>query len=437
MALPHEDTKHPDATDGWPRGARKAVIAAVTGTVIEWYDYALYGAAAGVVIGPLFFSGDQSAGDLAAFATFAVGFGARPLGGVLIGHFGDRFGRRPAMLLTVLLMGVATVAVGLLPTYSQVGLLAPVLLVLFRLIQGFGAGAELAGAVTLVAEYAPRRRRGLITSLPLSCPPAGIALATFAFLGVSALGDDVLLGWAWRLPFLVSAVLFLVALYIRRSLEETPEYRAAMAEQPVERKLPAAEIFRHNKRALATGFLSITGHNALNYIMAVFAVGYLSSDAVGLGATQALLAVTISSLAAVVLSPVGGLLADRVGSRTMMIAGSIVGLALAFPLFNALSSGNFWQATAALLCGYAFAMSATGGSQGAFLTGLFPLDRRYSGVALTREINGAIVAGLTPLITAALIEAAGGGTLYAALYLVLCCGLSLVAVAVAPRPTQD
>lgn len=176
-----------------PQG-RRALLAALLGTIIEWYDYALYGAAAAVVIAPLFFESSAAGGQLAAFATFAVGFVARPLGGVAIGHIGDRFGRRPAMILSVLMMGVATVGIGLLPTEATIGVAAPVLLVFFRLIQGLGAGAELAGAMTVVAEFAPAAKRGLFTSLVLAMPPAGIVLATAAFMGASSVGDEALLG---------------------------------------------------------------------------------------------------------------------------------------------------------------------------------------------------------------------------------------------------
>lgn len=183
-----------------------------------------------MVIGPLFFSGaGESAESIAAFATFAVGFLARPLGGVVIGHLGDRFGRRPAMLLSIILMGIATVGIGLLPTADAWGVWAIGLLMLLRLVQDFGAGAELTGAMTLVAEYVEPRQRGLYTALVLSTPPLGIALATVSFFAVSLAGDDVLLGWAWRIPFLLSAVLFVVATYIRNKLEETPDYAAAMA----------------------------------------------------------------------------------------------------------------------------------------------------------------------------------------------------------------
>lgn len=237
-------------------GAGRALFAAIVGTVIEWYDYALYGTAAGLVIGPLFFAGSSAGASLAAFATFAVGFVARPLGGVLVGHVGDRHGRRSAMLLTVVLMGVATVGIGLLPIHLAIGAAAPVLLVL---LQGMGAGAELAGAMTLVAEFAPPRRRGLYTSLVLSAPPAGIVLASVAFLWAASQGDDALLAWAWRVPFLALAVLFALAVFIRAKLEQSPEYEAALARARQQGQGRKVQLLRHHTRTVLAGFFALTG----------------------------------------------------------------------------------------------------------------------------------------------------------------------------------
>lgn len=413
-----------------PEG-RRALFAAVTGTLIEWYDYALYGAAAGLVIAPLFFADVGAGATLAAFATFAVGFIARPLGGVLIGHLGDRYGRRPAMMLTILLMGIATVAIGLLPTTATIGLAAPILLVLFRLIQGMGAGAELAGAMTIVAEFAPTRQRGLLTSFVLATPPAGMALATGAFLLVSSLGDEILLDWAWRLPFLASVVLFLLAVFIRRHLEETPEYVEALerARQRGDRqKVPAAELFRTQKTPLALGFLSMTGHNALNYAMAVFTLSLMTSEAVGLERSTALAAVTIGTLFGVIGTPLGGWASDRIGAGRVFGIGSALGVLFAFPLFAALSGGDALLAGATIAFGYGVVIAMTAGGQGAFLASLFPARERYSGIALTREMNGAIIAGLTPLTLAWIIELFDGAVIAAAVVVSAACLVSAVAI---------
>ncbi|KUG55304.1 ABC transporter permease [Kocuria palustris] len=408
-------------------GARRAVFAAVTGTLIEWYDYALYGAAAGLVIAPLFFAGTDTGATMAAFLTFAVGFIARPVGGLVIGHIGDAMGRRPAMLITIILMGIATVGIGALPTAQAIGALAPVLLVLLRLIQGMGAGAELAGAMTIVAEFAPPKRKGLYTSLVLSTPPAGIALATAAFLAAASLGDQALLGWAWRLPFLVSAVLFLLAIFIRRNLEETPEYRAAVEDAEQGRtKLPVMELLRRSPRELLIGFLAMTGHNCLNYAMAVFAISLMTSPQVGLERTPALLAVTLGSLVGVVATPFGGAATDRFGAARILGLGCAIGAAYAFPLLLGLSSGSAVMAAVAIAGGYGLVIALTSGSQGAFLAQLFPAAERYSGIAIAREVNGAIVAGLTPASLVWIIDLAGGRVLAGAVAVSAVCLISLL-----------
>ncbi|MDO5032692.1 MFS transporter [Corynebacterium sp.] len=416
-------------------GGRRALIAAMSGTVIEWYDYALYGAAAGLVIAPLFFQGSSLGGQLAAFATFAVGFVARPLGGVIIGHVGDRRGRRPAMMLSILLMGIATVGIGLLPTFATAGVIAPILLVLFRLVQGMGAGAELAGAMTMVAEFAPPRMRTFLTSLVLATPPAGMALATGAFLAVSSLGEEALLGWAWRLPFLASAVLFGIALFIRHKLEETPEYVAATQrveeEQP---KIPVLSLLRHNAREVLLGFGSVTGHNALNYAMAVFAITLLTAS--GLERSTALATVTVGTLAGVIGTPFGGLAGDRWGAGRVLALGSALGAVFAFPLFDALASGNHTYAGTMIALGYGIIIAMTSGAQGAFLASLFAPRERFSGIALARELNGALVAGFTPLGLAWLIDAAGGNPTWGAVAISVSCIISVVSVVAARQLTR-
>jgi MFS transporter, MHS family, shikimate and dehydroshikimate transport protein len=411
-------------------GVRRALIAAMSGTLIEWYDYALYGAAAGLIIGPLFFPEAMStAATMAAFATFAVGFVARPLGGVIISHIGDRYGRKPAMVLTIILMGAATVGIGLLPTAEQIGLWAPALLVLFRLLQGFGAGAELAGAFTLVAETSPPEKRGFHTGLVNATPAAGTTLATLAFLVAASLPEDVLLGWAWRVPFLVSAVLFFVALYIRRQLEETPEYTRAADKRAAdaETKVPLGEMLRNSRLPLVAGFLATTGHNANLYVVTAFSLSYLTAT-VGMSRTEALTAVVIGSVVSIVATPLGGKMVDRYGARKVLGFGGLFGALYAFPLFLMMQTGDLVTVTVALSVAYGITLAATQGSQGAFLTNLFPARYRFTGVATARELNGAIIAGTTPLVATALIAAAGGQIWLAALYIVLCSLVTVLAV---------
>jgi MHS family shikimate/dehydroshikimate transporter-like MFS transporter len=410
---------------------RRAVTAATIGTVIEWFDYALYGAAAGLIINKLFFPQfSESAGVLAAFATFAVGFFSRPLGGIVISHIGDRFGRKPALIFTIALMGASTVAMGLLPTYAQIGIWAPVLLVVLRLLQGFGAGAEYAGAVTLVAEYVPPERKAYYTAYLQAATVVGIMLATLSFLLVSLLSEETLFGWAWRVPFLASGLLFFVALYIRKHLDETPEYVAAMekaAEKRHEAQVPLRELISKSPRELLFGFLSVTGHNANAYILSAFSLSYMTNT-LGMPRTDALTAVMIATLTGIVTTPIIGALADRVGHARVYLFGAIFVFCYAFPMFALLDTKNLLLCTIALSIGYGIGFGGLASAQGAFLANLFPTRYRFSGIAMTRELNSVAIAGPTPFIAAALVTAGGGKPTYVVAYLMLCCAVTAIAV---------
>ena len=428
----NQETASADAVaDAKRRGVRRAVTAATIGTIIEWFDYALYGAASALVINRLFFPQfSEVGGTLAAFATFAVGFFVRPLGGIVIAHLGDRFGRKPALIFTILLMGIATVAIGLLPTYAQIGIAAPVLLIVFRLLQGFGAGAEYAGAVTLVAEYAPARHKGLLIAILQSATLVGIMLSTLAFLAVSALPDEQLLSWAWRLPFLLSGVLFFVALYIRQRLDETPEYVAAMDQAAIrhrEEKVPIKELVLKSPLEVLFGFLSVTGHNATAYILGVFALSHLTNT-LGMARPQALAIVAGSALAGIVMTPLMGALADRIGNAKVYMLGAAFSFAFAFPFFALIDTGDVGLTILAMCALYGLGFGAMGGAQGAFLANLFPTRYRFSGIALSREMSGLLIAGPTPFIASALVAAAGGGTTLVSVYLCVCCAVTVLAV---------
>lgn len=410
---------------------RRAVIAAMIGTVIEWFDYALYGAAAGLIINKLFFPNMSAVGGtLAAFATFAVGFFIRPLGGVIISHFGDKFGRKPALIFTIVLMGFSTAGMGLLPTYAQVGIAAPILLVLLRLGQGFGAGAEYAGAVTLVAEYVPERHKGMLTGMLQSASLIGVTLASLSFLAATAVPEDMLMSWTWRVPFLLSAVLFFVALYIRERLDETPEYVAAMeraAKEKKQQKIPLGELLRNSPREVFWGFLSVTGHNANAYILAAFSLSYMTANA-GMTRAAALFAVMFSSAVGVVLTPVAGAISDRIGYSKVYIFGAVFMMLYAFPLFGLLSTGSLVVAVLAMSIAYGIGFSGLAGAQGAFLANLFETRTRFSGIALARELNGLAIGGPTPFIAATLVAAAGGSPKLVAAFLMVCCALTVLSI---------
>ncbi|MBN3802803.1 MHS family MFS transporter [Paraburkholderia sp. Ac-20336] len=422
--------QHAHAQQVSRKNIRRAVFASTLGTIIEWYDYGLYAAASGLIINKLFFPQlSQLAGVLAAFATFAVGFVIRPVGGIVISHIGDKYGRKPALVFCVTIMGAATVGLGLLPTYQQVGMLAPALLVLLRLMQGFGAGAELAGAITLIAEYTPPSRRAFFTSIPNAATNFGVLIAITTFLVISSVPESILYSWAWRVPFLISLVLFGVAIYIRSKLDETPEYIAAMekaSERARKEKVPVAELFRNSRREVLCGFLAMGGHQALSYVLNTFALSYMTNT-LGMAKSDSLIALIIALAFSLLCAPVGGMLADRYGSGNVFAAGALIALSLVWPLFHMIDSKDVVLATIAMSAVYGISWGCTCGAQGSFLSNLFPTRYRFSGIAMCRELSGAIIGGPTPFIATALVAYANGKPTGVMLFLAVFCLLTLIA----------
>ena len=408
---------------------RRAVAGALFGTVIEWFDYALFGAGSGIIINRLFFPDlSATAGVLAAFSVFAVGFFSRPLGGVLISHVGDRFGRKPALIQTISLMGFSTTALGLLPTYAQAGVAAPILLVVCRLMQGFGAGAEYAAALTLISEYVPSERKAYYTAYLQAATATGIMLATLLFLMVSFLPEETLLGWAWRIPFLSSALLLGLALYIRKNLDETPEYVRSSSQICLQSSwVPLIELLRNSPRELLFGCLSVSGHNANAYILSTFSLSYMTNT-LHVNRTGALTAVILATLTGIVCTPIIGAVADRIGPAKVYSSGAVFTLVYAFPMFAMLETRNIVVCALALSIGYGIGFGSLASAQGAFLVSLFPVRYRFSGVALARELNSLLIAGPTPFIAAALVSAGGGRPSWVALYLMSCCAVTALSV---------
>jgi len=414
-----------------PQEIRRVLWAAVVGTVIEWYDFVLFAVASGLIFSKLFFpSMSPAAGTLASFAALAVGFLARPLGGLIISHFGDKKGRKPALIFTITLMGVSTVCIGLLPTYSQIGILAPILLIVLRLLQGLGAGAEYAGALVLVAEYVPAKKKGYYTAFVLSATLAGLLLASVIFRLLAQLPEEDLLGWAWRLPFLFSALLVIVALYIRKHLEETPEYVRAVTHAHAQQQAastPLREVLRKQPKVLLCGFLALCGANAASYTLQTFVLSYMVNN-LAFSRTDSLNILIVAAIAGIVCTPLMGKLSDHVGYGRVFVFGTLfVGL-YATPMFWLLDSKNLMLATVAMVIGYGVGFASVAGSQGAFLTSLFPTRYRFTGIAFVREINGATVAGMTPFIATWLTQQAGGRSTYLVGYLVILCMISIVAI---------
>jgi MFS family permease len=410
---------------------RRVTMGAAVGTVIEWYGFALYGIVAGLVLNDLFFpTFSPAAGTLAAFAGYAVGSFARPIGGVVLGNLADRYGRKPILLFSLTLMGISTVAIGLLPTYATVGMWAPVLLVVLLIAQGFGAGAELAGGITYVAEYAPAERRGFYTAITCAMTSGGLLLASGAFAIISLLTTDAqFAAWGWRIPFLISIVFLAVALYIRSRLDETPAF-VAEVESEGRAHVPMLQVFRERPRDLIMGFFSISGLNSTGSLVDTFAAGFIVTT-LGMSADVATWGLVGAAIAGMILTPFFGWLSDIVGRRRVMIAGCVFMIAFAYPFFAMLESRTVTMVVIAMALAYGIGLGATFGPQGAFLSELFETRFRQTGISVVREFNGVALSGLTPLIASGLILLAGGGAGYVVAFLVLWQGLAIIGIAFA------
>jgi MHS family shikimate/dehydroshikimate transporter-like MFS transporter len=405
----------------------KVVIASAFGTVVEWYDFFIYGTAAALVFDKLFFpSSDPVVSTIAAFSVYAVGYLARPLGGIVFGHFGDRVGRRSMLVLTLLLMGFGTFLVGLLPTYDQIGVPAPILLIVLRLIQAIGLGGEWGGAVLMVAESAPAHRRGLFGSFVQLGNPMGRLVATGVFSLVSQLPTSDFLAWGWRLPFLASAVLIVVGFVIRYKISETPAFEAIRKTKQISR-MPVLEALSQFRRetALAVG-LKVT-EVAWVGVLTVFAVSYLTKQ---LGMSQAFVleAITLATFVELFAMPFAGWLSDRLGRKTIYIAGTLFSIVFAFPLFWLLETRDPTVVLLTIIVGVTCAQGIIFALHASFMPELFGTKVRYSGISLGFQVGAAIGGGLTPLVAAATVGWSGGATWPVSLMLTILGIITLIAV---------
>ncbi|WP_298241524.1 MFS transporter [uncultured Bradyrhizobium sp.] len=411
----------------------KVAWASVLGTAIEWYDFLIYGTAAALVFNKLFFPAfDPLIGTVAAFSTYAVGFVARPIGGAIIGHFGDRVGRKSMLVATLLLMGIGTFLIGCLPTYDQVGIWAPIMLVALRFIQGIGIGGEWSGAVTMMIEHAGKRR-GFWGSLVQVGFPMGVAASTGIFALVTQLPEASFLSWGWRVPFLLSIVLVLVGLFARYSLTETPEFRQVLERKDVVSQ-PIFEIFRRDWRNLLLAIGITVSEVGLAYLLTVFVITY-STTKLGMPRQTILNAVVYAALVEFVTLPLAGWLSDIYGRKTLYLAGAVASIVMAFPLFWLLDTKDATILTLALIVTMTLTHALLFGPKAAYMPELFGTRMRYSGASLGANIAAALSGGLSPLIATALLVWTGGAWAIS-VFIIALSVLTLVSVLAAPETAR-
>ncbi|MFD1558005.1 MFS transporter [Paraburkholderia silviterrae] len=404
----------------------RAATAAFIGTMIEWYDFYIYATAAALVFGELYFpSEDRFVSTMASFATFAVGFFARPLGGLIFGHLGDRIGRKKALMTTLMMMGVATVCVGLLPSYSKVGMLAPVLLVLLRIVQGVAVGGEWGGAVLMAAEHAPAGRRTFFASFAQLGSPAGLILSLLAFRSVTSLDKADFLSWGWRLPFLISAVLLVVGIMIRLGVNESPEFEK-LKDQRRTVKLPVAEVFQSAwglvLLCIGANTIGIAGVYFTNTFMIAYTTQYV-------GITRSLILDCLFAVAIIqfLAQPIAAWLAERMGGARFLKCAALAAMLSPYPMFVLVQSGKVVPMVIgiaiAVVCMASFYSVIAG-----FVSGVFPTRVRYSAISLSYQVCGAVAGGLTPLVGTWLAHRYAGQWWPLAVFYTCLAGVSLVCI---------
>ncbi|APZ96033.1 MFS transporter [Fuerstiella marisgermanici] len=428
---PPVDSTEPPGSAGPPESpsaadVRRVVLASFVGTTIEWYDFFIYGTAAALVFDKLFFPGnDAFVSQMAAYGSFAIGFFARPLGGVVFGHFGDRIGRKAMLVTTLMMMGVATCLIGILPTYQTIGVAAPVLLVLLRLVQGFGVGGEWGGAVLMAVEHGHGGRRGLYGSCVQMGVPAGLLLATGVFAVVSRMDEAAFLSWGWRLPFLFGVALLAVGMFIRVQVMESPLFANVQHKKTVS-PLPILDVFRHYPKNVALAMGARFAENACFYIFSVFILSF-ATEQLELQKSDVLIGVWIAASVQLIAIPSFGLLSDKVGRRPVYLCGAIfIGL-FAFPFFWLVETqivSLVWLAIVIGMIGHA----AMYGPQAAFFSELFGTNVRYSGASIGYQLASPLAGGLAPLIATALLNWSDNATWPVSVYLMATAALTILAI---------
>ncbi|MGP4019122.1 MFS transporter [Saccharopolyspora sp. 5N708] len=417
-----------------PANIRTVAWATMVGTAIEWYDFFIYGTAAALVFNTLFFptSASPLIGTLLAFSTYAVGFAFRPIGGIVFAHYGDKIGRKSMLVLSLSLMGAATFLIGLLPSFQSIGIAAPILLVLLRMIQGIGVGGEWGAAALMAVEHAPPHRRGFYGSWPQMGVPAGMLIANVAFIVLSSnMDESAFVSWGWRVPFLASIVLIVVGLVIRLRVTESPVFQDLQRTGTIERQPIIAVLRRQPKNVLRAAGIRFA-ENSTFYIHTTFILTY-GTTVVGLGRDDLLLGVIITSVLGLFSLPAWGAVSDRFGRRRVVLFGSSLMALLSWPFFWSLNSGYLPLIYLTLVVCINVANSAIYGPQPAYYCELFEPEVRYSGASLGQQLAAVFAGGLSPLIATALLAATGGyGAI--AIYMTAMALITVVAALLSPDP---
>lgn len=410
------------------REERKVLAGTLVGTTIEWYDFFIYAQAAGLVLGPLFFAPlGETGAQLASWASIGISFLFRPLGAIIAGHLGDKLGRKKMLVFTLIMMGLSTSLIGILPTHAQIGASAAILLIFLRVLQGFSAGGEWGGAALMSVEHAPDNRRGFFGAYPQIGVPCGMILATFTiWILTTAIGNEAFLSWGWRVPFLFSIVLIIVGYMIRRSVEESPVF-AALQERKKESSAPLGQLFKHNTREVILTALIFIANNAAGYLLIAFFATYASKN-LGMERGPVLLATTLASFGWLIFTMYGGVLSDKIGRvRTFQIGYALVAI-WSIPMWFLIDTANiFWYFVA--LFGLTVGLGLSYGPQSALYAEMFPARVRYSGVSIGYALGAILGGAFAPLIAAVLLSNTGHSWSIG-IYVVVISIISLVAVSV-------
>src|SRR5271169_6148141 len=421
-------TWHPTIhSEGKAVSMRTIVAASAIGTTIEWYDFLIYGIAASLVLNKLFFpTYDPLVGQLIAISTIGVGFFARPLGAVIFSHFGDRLGRKSMLIVTLVSMGVGTTLISLLPTYASIGIVAPVLLVVCRLVQGIAVGGEWGGAVLMATEHSPPEKRGFYGSLVQIGFPLGMALGTASFFALASLGDQQFMSWGWRVPFVASAVLVVIGIFIRSRIDETPAFKRVRREGNVAH-LPVLDTILHHPKDLMIGLGARITEISWIYVLTIFGLSYAVID-LGLPRSLVLGAIALGAAVELITIPLFGSLSDRMGRRVIYLLGCGGAICLSFPVFWAIATREPVVVVLAFVIGMSVGHGIMYGVQASFLSEMFPPNLRYSGASLGYQLAAPVGGGLVPLAAAALVGLTHGATWPVSVLMIVIASITILAV---------